>query len=241
LQLRIDRHAEAPLHRQIETQIVSLIEAGDLRAGSNLPPTRGLAKRLGVNRSTVCTAYDALVAGGYVESRVGRGTQVLGSRARAHATATHALRTDWSQFFNSPQPHRESIRDITSAESTNGSSVDLRGLHPDQRLFPIDRLRRCIDTVLRQDGERLLQYGSTRGYQPFVDILVQRLRLSGTPVDADNILVVNGAQQGLDLFSTAKVEATDALREKLRALDVDALSPREALALLYELVAAAAD
>jgi DNA-binding GntR family transcriptional regulator len=146
VQLRINRQAEAPLHRQIERQIVSLIESGDLRAGSNLPPTRGLAKRLGVNRSTVCTAYDALVASGYVESRVGRGTQVLGSHLRPPAASPLATRTDWSQFFNGQQPHRDSIR--TSPETTNGSSVDLRGLIPDQRLFPIDRLRRCIDTVL---------------------------------------------------------------------------------------------
>ena len=211
VQLRIDRHAEAPLHRQIERQIVSLIEAGDLRAGSNLPPTRGLAKRLGVNRSTVCTAYDALVAGGYVESRVGRGTQVLELRAQAFAPPLHPPRTDWSQFFNSPQPHHESIHSITSPEVPNGSSVDFRGLIPDQRLFPIDRLRRCIDTVLRQDGEHLLQYGSTRGYQPFVDVLVQRLRLSGTPVAPENILVVNGAQQGLDLFCRALLEPGDAV------------------------------
>ena len=211
MQLRIDRQAGTPLHRQIERQIVSLIEAGDLRAGNNLPPTRGLAKRLGVNRSTVCTAYDALVAEGYVESRVGRGTRVLEPRTKQLASSPNLARSDWSQFFSSPPPNRESMSAITSPEASNGSSVDFRGLIPDQRFFPIDRLRRCIDTVLRQDGERLLQYGSTLGYQPFVDVLVQRLRLSGTAVQAENILVVNGAQQGLDLFCRALLEPGDAV------------------------------
>jgi DNA mismatch repair protein MutS len=42
-------------------------------------------------------------------------------------------------------------------------------------------------------------------------------------------------QQGLDLFSAATDEVAVALREKLRALDVDTLSPRAALAVLYEL------
>jgi DNA mismatch repair protein MutS len=42
-------------------------------------------------------------------------------------------------------------------------------------------------------------------------------------------------QQGLDFFSAAADDAAVALRDKLRALDVDAMSAREALALLYEL------
>jgi DNA mismatch repair protein MutS len=54
-----------------------------------------------------------------------------------------------------------------------------------------------------------------------------------------------GAQPQLDLFAASEgpapqadvaIEpASDSLREKLAAIEVDALSPREALALLYEL------
>jgi DNA mismatch repair protein MutS len=43
-------------------------------------------------------------------------------------------------------------------------------------------------------------------------------------------------QQGLDLFSPARDDAAVALRDRLRKLDIDALAPRDALALLYELV-----
>ena len=55
-----------------------------------------------------------------------------------------------------------------------------------------------------------------------------------------------GTRPQLDLFSAAPAAAAapaaiDALRTRLDALDVDALSPREALDLLYELKRLAAE
>jgi DNA mismatch repair protein MutS len=55
-----------------------------------------------------------------------------------------------------------------------------------------------------------------------------------------------GAQPQLDMFvsappPTASGDSADALREKLRSIDLDALSPREAHALLDELQRLAAD
>ncbi|MFI5274431.1 MAG: GntR family transcriptional regulator, partial [Ktedonobacterales bacterium] len=52
------------------------IVAGRLRSGERLPPTRDLARTLGVARLTVATAYDWLRAEGYVYGRVGAGTFV---------------------------------------------------------------------------------------------------------------------------------------------------------------------
>ena len=58
---------------------------GRLKAGDRLPPTRSLARRLGVNRNTVVAAYDALATEGVVSSHTGRGTflmEVGGTPAR---------------------------------------------------------------------------------------------------------------------------------------------------------------
>ena len=53
MQLILNRTSEQPLHRQIERQIRTLIEAGDLGVGSRLPASRILSRSLGVNRATV--------------------------------------------------------------------------------------------------------------------------------------------------------------------------------------------
>ena len=60
LGLRLDRGMEVPLFRQISQGIRREILAGELKAGLNLPPERLLARALGVNRSTVLSAYRVL-------------------------------------------------------------------------------------------------------------------------------------------------------------------------------------
>src|SRR5215471_76544 len=76
--LRLDRAESAPegLTRQIYAQLRAAILDGRLRAGDRLPPTRELARDLGVARLTVATAFDWLQAEGYVYGRVGAGTFV---------------------------------------------------------------------------------------------------------------------------------------------------------------------
>jgi len=78
LLLPLDRGRDAAdgLTQQIYAQLRAAILNGRLRAGDRLPPTRDLAKQLGVARLTVSTAYEWLRAEGYVYGRVGAGTYV---------------------------------------------------------------------------------------------------------------------------------------------------------------------
>ncbi len=73
------------LYRQIADQIAALIDSGEYKPGSRLPPERDLAKQLGVSRPSVREALIALEVEGYVEVRVGSGVYVLGRRAPAAA------------------------------------------------------------------------------------------------------------------------------------------------------------
>ncbi|MEO8229798.1 MAG: PLP-dependent aminotransferase family protein [Chloroflexota bacterium] len=72
----LDRSSPVPLYRQIEHQFRIAIHEGRLRPGARLPGIRTLAHDLGIARVTVATAYEQLVAEGYLESRVGSGTRV---------------------------------------------------------------------------------------------------------------------------------------------------------------------
>jgi DNA-binding transcriptional MocR family regulator len=211
MQLVLDRASNEPLHRQIEQQLRRLIDGGDLSAGTRLPASRVLARTLGVNRATVTTAYDALAAAGIVEPRVGHGTQVLPRRSgRRTSRPAHAAAADWSGLFSSAIG--AAPRDGHDAPGAREPArIDLRGLVPDERLFPVQQLRRCMDIVLRRDGEALLQYGATRGWEPFIEVITQRMRLAGADIDRDHVLIVNGAQQGLDLFCTALLDPGDAV------------------------------
>jgi len=62
---QLSRTGDAPLFRQIYSQIRSAILSQSLRPGTKLPSTRQLAAQLGVSRSAVVSAYEQLLAEGY--------------------------------------------------------------------------------------------------------------------------------------------------------------------------------
>ena len=76
-QFAINRNRAESLSLQIVRQLQEAIETGRVAGGTQLPSTRSLARTLGVSRNTVLTAYDELVARGFVHSRRGAGMYVL--------------------------------------------------------------------------------------------------------------------------------------------------------------------
>jgi GntR family transcriptional regulator/MocR family aminotransferase len=76
LPLVLDRSSNEALHRQLVAGLRQAIASGRLRPSANLPGSRTLAHDLGVARITVTTAYDQLVAEGYLDTDLRRGTRV---------------------------------------------------------------------------------------------------------------------------------------------------------------------
>ena len=72
--LQIDVDSEVPVYRQIADGVRSAALDGRLRPGDRLPPTRDLARELGVNRNTVVAAYETLSSEGWTRSHTGKGT-----------------------------------------------------------------------------------------------------------------------------------------------------------------------
>jgi len=62
-------------------QVRSAVLSGALRAGTRVPSSRSMASQLGVARASVVSAYEQLLAEGYVESRHGSGTFISGEVA----------------------------------------------------------------------------------------------------------------------------------------------------------------
>jgi DNA-binding transcriptional MocR family regulator len=71
LDLTIDSKSETPLLQQVYLLLRAAILSHALIPGSRLPSTRQLADRLRVSRTSVLSAYDQLLAEGYVEGRAG--------------------------------------------------------------------------------------------------------------------------------------------------------------------------
>ena len=72
----LDPTSDTPIYRQLYAQIKGLIHSGSLEDGVRLPATREMAGALGLNRTTVSSAYDLLEADGLIKGHVGRGSFV---------------------------------------------------------------------------------------------------------------------------------------------------------------------
>lgn len=198
MQIYLDPTAHRGAARSIYDQIRDAIEAGVLAEGDALPPTRELARELGVSRHTVTTAYGLLVAEGYLAGRSGGGTVVARTAAQ-----------------DRPSDRRSVLRpvDVDSAPPTTSppppGGVDLRGGQPDPVLFPIDDWRRCASSALH---DPLPGYGDPAGSVELRTTLASWIgRSRGVIVDADQIVVTSGAQEAIHLVVRAMLRPGDAI------------------------------
>jgi len=75
----LERDSATPLFRQLYLQLKEAILAGGIAPSARLPATRELGRLLAVSRQTVLAAYEQLMAEGYLEGAVGKGTFVSAS------------------------------------------------------------------------------------------------------------------------------------------------------------------
>jgi 2-aminoadipate transaminase len=210
----LDRDRPVPLARQIQGHLERLIADGLLAPGVKLPATREMAQRLRVNRATVALAYEELVAAGLARAHVGQGTFVAGAPlARAEGRPVATAPIDWTALLSrsarSAAAEEERRRSMGVPSEGGGGLISFAGGMPDSALFPTDAFRRVLNQVVREEGGALLQYSSVGGYQPLRRYLAGYLLRFGVEARAEEILIVNGSQQGFDLIARTLVDPGD--------------------------------
>jgi GntR family transcriptional regulator len=93
MKLRIEPESKVPIYIQVEEQIRSLIAAGQLRPGDQLPTIRELAAELRVNYNTIARAYLDLDRDGVISTQRGRGTFVVEAPDDAQSRREEKLRS----------------------------------------------------------------------------------------------------------------------------------------------------
>jgi DNA-binding transcriptional MocR family regulator len=208
-ELEIDPAAAEPVYRQIADRIRASLAAGRLAPGQRLPPTRDLAKALGVNRNTVVAAYDLLIETGAATGHTGRGTFLAGPRPSA---AQGRDRDPWYGAFSRAVegPGVGSLLAIYRV-ATSHEGISLAGSYPAGDLMPVEPFRRAIETVLRERPVEVLSYGPTAGYGPLRETIAAAMRRRGAACDASTVLVTNGSQQALELVLRTLLDPGDAV------------------------------
>lgn len=204
MELHLEPADDVGLTRQIYRQVLERIVDGRLRPGDRLPPSRELARQLGLSRTTVTAAYEHLTAEGFLTGRVGAGTFV--SAAPVHGTVA---RTAPRGAGVRPQPIWDDLP-LPDQRAWDAVEYDFRIGHPDPSLFPSTAWRRVVAQQLRRTDAFAAGYADPAGHAGLRAGIARHVGLSrSVACDADDVLVTNGAQQALDLVARVLIAPGD--------------------------------
>ncbi|ANI42587.1 GntR family transcriptional regulator [Mycolicibacterium vaccae ATCC 25954] len=153
--------------------------SGRLTSGTMLPPSRTLAADLGLARNTVADAYAELVAEGWLASRQGAGTWVVGHTA-----------------------------DVVAPARPRGASVaathNLMPGSPDVAEFPRNQWLASARRALTNAPTEALRMGDPRGRPELRSALADYLaRVRGVRTSPESIVICAGVRHAVELLARA--------------------------------------
>src|SRR5262249_17113092 len=172
---------------------------GVVAPGTQLASSRALADDLCVSRTTTLLAYEQLTAEGYVTTRHGSGTfvaQVLPDDLPRVSAPRRVIRTK-----HPPLSRRGAALAATSAPPRRlpGPSRAFRLGAPALDLFPHRLWSQLVSRRLRSVTVAQLDYSDPAGFQGLREAIAHHVQVArGTRCTADQVVVVAGAQRGLE-------------------------------------------
>lgn len=185
---KIEFEDETPKYIQIANKFKKLIESGEIADGEKLPTIRSLSKELGVNKVTIVSCYKKLENEGFAYQKVGSGT-----------------------FAKKKEVNSQFIRDYSKTfkilKNSDCEYIDFTGETTKEIFFPIKEFKEIVNKVLDRDGEEVLLSQNTFGYDPLRET-INDVFWNGK-INTEDILIVSGAQQGIDIASKALLNIND--------------------------------
>ncbi len=210
LLIRVNARARGTLQQQVYGEIRRAILSGVVTPGARLPSSRALADDLGISRTTTVLALEQLLAEGYVVTRRGAGTFVAedlpDDLPRARATDPVSIPKCL------PLSRRGTALSavLQGARRLGGPPRAFRIGTPGVDLFPVKLWQRLINRRLRSVTAAQLDYGDAAGLRPLREAIADHVQTArGTRCSADQVVIVAGAQQGLDLICRLVLDPGD--------------------------------
>lgn len=209
-----DRAAGEPVYRQLERFLHELVAARRLAPGERLPASRALASSLGVSRNTVNQAYQSLVDQGLLRAHVGQGTFVS-TRSDAGAIRTVGAASPpralaWEGLLARRARAPIAPRGLFAYPGPHRVEFDFRPGRVARSPFPVAAWKRASAQAL-DELPALADEISPQGYAPLREAVARALLARGIVCAAQDVMIVDGAQQGLDLVARALVDPGDAV------------------------------
>lgn len=222
-----------PMYARITAGIRDAIQSGQLAENTRLPTNRELASILKIDRSTVSRAYSELMQSGLIDSHVGRGTFVRPLKQRQtnyqqpplNLINTQHLDSDESRLsftnnrgseFNWFEKFSESSRtalDLINrqpVETLQSDLISFAGGLPTEEFYPNDQFKRIVTELLQTEyAAEMFGYSAAEGSPYFREQVKKHLATSGIECGDEQLLIVSGSQQGIDLVTNVFVDPGD--------------------------------
>ncbi|HVT97413.1 MAG TPA: PLP-dependent aminotransferase family protein [Acidobacteriaceae bacterium] len=186
-------------------ELRSAILDGRLAAGTRLPSSRDFARQYELSRGTVVSVLERLQAEGYVSSRVGFGTwvnRVEPPRPARQATTTPAYIRRVLSTYKRPQ----SWVDLAFADKIRPFRIGVPAISE----FPSEIWGRIAADRARHFRSWLKKEADRSGYRPLRAAIAEYLRTArGVRCTAEQVVIVSGIQQALDLLARLLLKRGD--------------------------------
>lgn len=186
------------------------IEERVFRPGMRMPSIRKLAQDKGVSRFTVVEAYERLVAQGYLDSRRGSGFFVrerTGGGPGERSANSEAQRSP-------PAPAQRPIDVVWLLRNTLHTGAPDKGPglgYLPSRWLDGELVSGALRTLGRQSGGQWLGCGTAQGFLPLRQQLQTRLEEFEIGAAPEQIVLVSGITQAIDLIARLYVQPGDAV------------------------------
>ena len=191
---QLDRGSPIALSRQIYMQVRRGVLSGALSAGTRLPSTRVMAKKLGAARASVVAAYEQLLAEGYADGRARSGTYVSSqlagrirrpTRQRAVGRAMPAPAQAFAEFAQS------TAQTDARPFNTGRTLVDAR---------TVEIWRKLTHQAVRRLGPDDLGYTDPCGFIELRRSICEYLRIArAVRCEAEQVIITAGTQHAIDI------------------------------------------
>jgi len=168
------------LYRIIKRKIID----NELKPNSKLPSVRKFSEILNINKTTIVKAYKMLEDGNYIYKKVGSGTYIYDI-----STNEEYIDSKYIEYSR--------------------NKINLGSGIPSEELFPVEDFKESINYVLDKYKGKAFGYQDSKGDESLRKMIFKIFIKEKMDITTNQIQIISGAQQGIDLVSKALLNAGD--------------------------------
>lgn len=194
--IKLSKESTLPLYTQLYLKLKEMIIGGILPPDSRMPSIRQLANGLKINQVTGVSAYRQLESEGYIYTRAGSGSCVT------RILPISIQENEGDRLISDEIYQQEDLQLIRSGQiKIDAHTINFASATPTPDLFPVDDFKVVLNEVLERDKGLAFGYQESQGFYPLRQCLSDVLQKNAVPCTTENIQIISGAQQGIDIIS----------------------------------------